>query len=154
MLLAGLARGLAGDKVGLEAYAVDADASGFELRDDFLGGAGFGAGELDIVVVVVEFYVCRGGSGRGGEGDGNVGGADGVVPERGAVGAVIGEGFIHDVPGVAAGAPVSDDGFDVVGHDGDEGCVVPGLGGEPGGEGVIPDQIVTADELAVSFGNG
>ena len=57
--------------MGLEAYTVNFDASGFERGDEVLGSGGFGAGRFDIVVIVVEFYfaVVEGGSF---EGDGDV----------------------------------------------------------------------------------
>ena len=91
----------------LKAYAVDGDVVGFEGGDKSSGGAGFGRGGFDIVVVVVEFWF-RGGagrdvgeSGRGElEGEGDVGRADGVVEDTLAVGAVFIQGFVDDVPGV------------------------------------------------------
>lgn len=93
-------RGFADDEVRLDADAVDFNAPGFERLDEVQLGGGFGAGAFDVVVVVVELYGGVGGCG-GLEGDGDVFGADGVAEDVGAVGAVVVEGFVYDVPGVA-----------------------------------------------------
>ena len=103
-----------------------------------MGGGGLRAGVFDVVVVVVEFHVFGSGGVRCGEGNGDVCGTDGVVPYVGAVGAVIVEGLVDHVPGVAGASPVGDEVGDVVRHYRDEGCVVPSLGGEPVGELGVP----------------
>ena len=141
MHLRGGAGGLADDEVGLEAGAVDADPLGFDAGDDLLGGGGLGAGVLDVVVVVVELDGGRSGFGGRGEGDGEVGGADGVVPDVRAVGAVVVQGLVDNVPRVTAGVPVRDQVGDVVLHHGDEGGVGPrgGRVGEPVWQLVVPD---------------
>ena len=83
--------------MALETDAVDLGVVGFDQLDDVLGGGCFVAGVFDAVVVVVELrgWVCGGG---GGEGDGDVGFADGFVEDVVAVGAVFVEGCmpLHD----------------------------------------------------------
>lgn len=77
--------------MALETDAVDLGVVGFDQFDDVLGGGCFVASVFDTVVIVVQFcgWVCGGG---GGEGDGDVGFADGFVEDVLAVGAVVVEG--------------------------------------------------------------
>lgn len=85
------ARGVADGEVALQTDAVDLGVVGFDQFDDVLRGGCFVAGVFDAVVVVVQFrgWVCGGGCG---EGDGDVGFANGFVEDVLAVGAVVVEG--------------------------------------------------------------
>lgn len=91
----------------LQPDAVDFDTPGFERFDEVQSSGGFGAGVFDVVVVVVELYTGVGG-GCCLEGDGDVFGADGVKEDVGTVGAVVVEGFVHNVPGVTFAFVVCD----------------------------------------------
>lgn len=83
--------GVADGEVALETDPVDLGVVGFDQFDDVLGGGCFGAAEFDAVVVVVQFHGWVCGSGCG-EGDGDVGFADGFVENVVAVGTVFVEG--------------------------------------------------------------
>lgn len=73
--------------MGLHSDAVDLGTVLFHELDDVLRTGGFGACGLDVVVVIEE--LCgRVGSCGCGECDGDVGGANGVIEDVGAVGAV------------------------------------------------------------------
>lgn len=133
-------------EVRLEADAVDRRGRGLDLLDDAEGAGGFGGGRFQVEVVVVELGRGVGGAGEG-EGQREEGRAEDLREDRGAQGAVLGEGFVDDVPGVAEGFVVRDDRGDVRGQDGGEGgarpgavldwvgvrCWVGGMGGEGGG---------------------
>lgn len=80
-------------QVALVADAVDADAVGLDELDDALGAGGFGAVEVDVVVVVEELRF-GGVLAREAEGDGEVGVADGVVEDAFAVGSVFVQGCV------------------------------------------------------------
>jgi hypothetical protein len=117
--------------VSLETDSVDLDAVGLDQLDNFKSTGGLGTGVFDVVVVVVELdgRVC---SGRGGKCDGEVGLADGVVPDTGAITSVLIESYsnldmncieelefeirtlIHNVPCVALSLVVGNDVGDVV----------------------------------------
>lgn len=91
----------------LQTNTIDPDAVVLqELNDVLACEGGFVAWALDAVVVVVEFcsWVCCGG---GSEGDldvfGTQDGEKGVV----AVGAIVVEGFVQNIPGVALAGPVA-----------------------------------------------
>ena len=140
-------RRLVADEVRLQADAVDADALGLQAGDERLRRRALVAGELDVVVVVVELGRGVGGGG-GAEGGGDVGGAGRVVPDVGAVGAVVVEGFVDHVPRVALALVVADDVGDVVLQDAEEGGVVEVAGCEPGRVLVVPVQVVAARDHA------
>lgn len=89
-LVAG-ARGAADDEVGLETHAVDLCAVRLDQLDDSLGTGSLGTAVFDVVVVVVELDGGVDGCG-GGEGNGDVSLADGLVPDALAVGSVLVEG--------------------------------------------------------------
>lgn len=90
----------------LLAHAINTDAGGRKVLDERVGVGGLLARPLEVVVVVEEL----GGQAEGlddglsfGEGNGDVGRADVLVPDvggapRGGGGARVGECFIYDVP--------------------------------------------------------
>jgi len=93
--------------VCLQANAINLDASGFERLDEVESGRGLGAGVFYVIVIVVELHgrVCS----RGGlKGDEDVFGADGIVEYVCAVGAVVIEGFVYNIPSVAFAFVVRD----------------------------------------------
>lgn len=104
---------------------MDRRGRGLDLLDDADGAGRFGGGGLEVEVVVVELGRGVGGAGEG-EGEREEGGAEDLRENGGAEGAVFGEGFVDDVPGVAEGLVVRDDGGDVRGEDGGEGGARPG----------------------------
>ncbi|KAI3475175.1 hypothetical protein L1887_63490 [Cichorium endivia] len=110
-------------KVGLEADAIDLDAVALDELDDALGAEGLIAVVLEVVVVVEELGLGRGLLGEA-EGDGDEGLADGVVEDGRAVGAVLVQGLVDDVPARADVLVAAGDLKDVVLHDGDKGGVV------------------------------
>lgn len=79
--------------MSLETNTVDLGAVGLDQLDDSLSTGGLGAGVFDVVVVVVELD-GRVGGGSGGKCDGEVGFANGVVPDTGAVGSVLVESYL------------------------------------------------------------
>jgi hypothetical protein len=117
--------------VSLETDSVDLDAVGLDQLDNLESTGGLGAGVFDVVVVVVELdrRVC---GGSGGKCDGEVGFANGVVPQTGAVSSVLVKSykildmdcmkkldfeirtFVHNVPCVALSLVVGNDVGDVV----------------------------------------
>lgn len=111
---------------------------------------------LDAVVVVGEGDVGVGFVG-GVEGEVDVAVADAVIPEgfAEAAGLFVGgeDGFVDDVPGLELAAEVSDDLADVIGEDGAD---VGGGGsrGEPLGNGVVPDEGVSAKLEVMGAGEG
>lgn len=92
----------------------------------------------------------------GEEGEEEILGANGVVPDAGFPGTsgVVAEGLVDDVPRVTTVAKVGDEVGDVVDEDGAEGLVGLGGGGvgDPGGKLAVPDEIVAADEFAGGLG--
>lgn len=123
--------------MGLQTSAIDLDSSILEAFDQSLSGSGLVASAFDVVIIVVkldlQFVGFDGGFG-GFEGDGDVVGADGVVPDVRSPGAVVGEvaraavaeGFVYDIPGVAAVAEVLDEVGDVVDQHSGQSLVCPG----------------------------
>lgn len=77
--------------MGLETHAVDLCAVRLDQLDDSLGTGGLGTTVFDVVVVVVELNSGVDGGG-GGECNGDVGLANGLVPDALAVGSVLVEG--------------------------------------------------------------
>ena len=142
-----------GDEVGLEADAVNADALLLEHADDALGGGGLGAGRLKVVVVDVELGMGVDLGGRL-EGELDVLLAEHLVEDRLAVGAVLVQHLVDDVPGVALAAPVAGDLGDVVDND----LAHLGLGPvallDPLGQLAVPDERVAAQVHAVLAGLG
>ena len=143
-----VARRRVADEVALQSDAVDAHALRLQVAHQLLCRARLGPCVLDVIVVVVELGGGVGGRGRA-EGDGDEGGPDGVEPDVGAVGAVVVERLVDDVPGVAAAFVVSDDVGDVVLERGDQGGVGPVARGEPGWVLVVPVEVVAARDHAV-----
>lgn len=146
-------RGTADDEVALETDAVDLGAGVLDQVNDAEGGRGLGAGELDRVVVVVQFRIRVGSSGSS-EGDGEVGLANGlvkdVVAERPVT--IVADGLVDDVPGVALALVVLDLVGDVVLEDVDEGLVGPRARRNPRWELVVPDKVVASKDLGVRLG--
>lgn len=95
-----LRRCLADLEMRLEPDAVDFHVCGFEVLHDLDGAVRLVGVELETEVVVVQLrrrVGCRGGP----EGDGDEICAEGAGEDAVAEGAVVGEGFVDDVPGVA-----------------------------------------------------
>lgn len=150
--------------MGLHANTIDLCAVLLDELDDALGAGGFGSCGFDVVVVVEELCARVGGGGSS-EGDGDVGFADGIVEDVGAVGAVFVERFVDDVPLEAFALVVGDFLRDVVLQDADEGGVVEvavrdpvllamrpcaACGGDvPAGQLVVPYECVAPKVLAV-----
>ena len=129
----GAVGGLADAEVGLETESVDGYVCGLHELDDAHGGGGFARGGLEVEVVVVK--AGRGiGARGGGEGERDEVGAEGAEEDGVAKGAVVVEGFVDDVPGVAEAAVVGHDVGDVRDDDGCEGVARPGAVGDEGGE--------------------
>lgn len=105
---------LADAEVRLEADAMDGCGRGLDLLDDAEGAGGFGGGGFEVEVVVVELGRGVGGAGEG-EGEREEGRAEDLGEDGGAQGAVLGEGFVDNVPGVAEGFVVGYDRGDVGG---------------------------------------
>ena len=61
------------------------------------------------------------------------------------------ESLIDDIPRVALRAPVRDQIRDVVGHDLDQGSVVPSTGREPSWKLVVPHEDVATSNLTVGL---
>ena len=137
-----------GDQVGLQADAIDPNAFLAQGLDNVLGRHSLGAGGLQVVVIVVQLGLGVD-LGGGLEGQLDVVRAEGVVEDGLAVGAVVVQGLVDDVPGVALALPVAHDVGDVVDDDGLEllggprGCL------DPRGELAVPDEGVAAQVLAV-----
>ena len=112
-------------EVRLEADAVDRGGGGLDLLDDAERAGGLGGRSLEVEVVVVELGGGVGGAGDG-EGEREEGWPEDLREDRGAQGAVLSEGFVDNVPGVAEGFVVRDDRGDVRGEDGGEGGARPG----------------------------
>lgn len=111
--------------------AVDLDSARLQVLDEILCGGGLIAGILDVIVVVVKFdleLVLLDSIGGGLERHWNVLGPNGVVPNITGVGAswAVGEGFVDNVPAVAAITEVLDQSLDVVLEDGAQGSIGPG----------------------------
>lgn len=141
---------LTDDEVALETDTVDLDASSLDEVDNSQSGGQLGTGEFDGIIVVVELGGGVG-SGGGGEGDGDVVLSDGLVKDVVTVGSitVVRQGLVHHVPGVAFTLVVSHFVGDVGGHGRREGVIGPCVGGDPGWQLVVPDQVVAAHDLAV-----
>lgn len=116
--------------MALETNTVDLDAARFEGGDEVCGSGGFGAGIVDVVIIVVELdvWVIKGGSLKG---DGDVLGADGVVEDIRSVGTVVIEGFVHDVPGVTLALVVGDFALDMSLHSSNQSFVRPCTASNP-----------------------
>jgi hypothetical protein len=85
--------------MGLQSYAVDSGSVRLDGLDDALGGARFGTGVLDIVVVVVELGAGPfRGFGCGRESERDVARPDDVVPYACTVGAVVEESLVDNIP--------------------------------------------------------
>jgi hypothetical protein len=127
--------------MGLEADAVDLDAAGLERLDDVLGCGGLGPGVLDVVIVVVQLDI-RIVQNCSLERDGDIlssnlalvsishgvrlGGTYGGVEDVNPVGAIVIEGFIDHVPGVALALIVGDLALDMGLQRSNKGGVRPG----------------------------
>lgn len=99
-------RGLADDEVRFESHPIDADPVILEELHDFLTREiGSRAGVLDVVVIVVELGGRVGHSGRA-VGDPDVFRSEDLETGVVAIGAVVVEGFVDDVPCVALPGPV------------------------------------------------
>lgn len=147
------ARGLAGRGVRLHADAIDLDALVLQHLDDLDRGLALGADALQVVVVVVQLGL-RVDLGGGAEGQLDVLLAEGAVEDGLAVGAVLLEGLIDDVPGVAAALPVPGDVGDVVDDDVRQLGLGPVAGLDPGSELRVPDEGVAAEDLVLLLGDG
>ena len=143
--------GLGSREMGLHSHAVDADALILEHLDKPDHTVDLGSGPLNVVVVVVQLGV---GVDLGGQAEGqlDVLVAEDLVEDGLTPGAVLVEGLVDDVPGVALALPVPGDVLDVRGDGG--GQVLGGPGGllDPGGELGVPDQGVAAEDLALLAG--
>ena len=84
LLLVVLAGGAADDEVSLETNSVDLGTVGLNKLDNSSGTGGLGAGVLNVVIIVVEFD-SRVHTSSSGKGDGEVGRADGVIPNTLAI---------------------------------------------------------------------
>lgn len=126
------------DQMRLRAHAVDLDAALLQAADQALHRRALRPGRLEVVVVVVQLRV-RVGRGGGLERERDVLGPDDVVEDGRAVRAVLVEGLVDDVPGVAAALPVLGDLRDVVDEDGGEALGRPVAAVEPVGCLGVPD---------------
>ena len=144
----------------LEPNTIDLNVCRLERSNGVDGTLGTGTTRLDTVVVVVELDVglclldgllgSLKGNGEESRANDLVEGVR-LVPAAGAV-----EGFVDNVPGVAAAAPVLNQVGDVVLEDADHGLVGDAAGHEvkePGRVLVVPAQVVAAHVLAVVLGN-
>jgi hypothetical protein len=147
-------RGRLGNEMGLETNTVDSDPVLLEETDNALGTLGLGAGRLKVVVIVVQLGLGVG-LGSGLEGQGEVFLAENLVEDGLAVGAVLVEGLVHDVPGVALALP----GIDHMGDVGDDDLadLVLGpvlFGFNPRGKLGVPDKSVASEVHAGLAGLG
>jgi hypothetical protein len=155
-------------KVHLGTDAVDGNAGGAPLLDVFDHTLSLAVvGNVKVVVVDVQL---AGRVGRAGslEGDADVVLADDIEPVALPEGSVLVEDLVHDVLGSLASCgsfeeclcayPDEDlalvaahDGLDVILHHGNQSVLVVDLG-DPGRQLRVPNERVTADELAVALG--
>lgn len=134
--------------MSLQADTVNAEALRLEQAEDPADTLGLGVGRLDVVVVVVELGLGVD-LGGGLEGEGDVLLAEDVVEQGLAVGTVLVEGLVDDVPGVALALVVAGDVGDVLNDDGPQLIGGPLSGLDPGGELGVPDEGVAAEGLAL-----
>jgi hypothetical protein len=144
---------LLGDEVGLQADAVDGDLGVLEELDDALGALRLGRGPLEVVVVVVELGL-RVDLGGGLEGKLDVLLAENLVENALAVGSVLVQRLVDNVPGVALALVVAGDGGDVVDDDLAQLLRSPLGLLDPGSQLAVPDESVAAQQLAVLAGLG
>ncbi len=97
-----------------------------ELDDIVASSSRLVAQALDIIVVVVEFG-GRVSSGSGFERDFDVVGSEDIQEGVVAEGAVVIQGFVYDVPGIALASPVLGFGGNVVDEGGSEVLFRPGV---------------------------
>jgi hypothetical protein len=138
-------------EMGLGTNTINGDAGGDPLLDvrDESGGLGV-SGRVEVVVVDVELGVGVGSAG-GLEGDADVVLTDNLHEDVVAESAVLVEGLVNDIPGVDLALEVGHELGDVVLHDvGEGGLVVDVL--DPLGKLGVPDQSVTANEVAILAG--
>lgn len=154
-------RDLAHNQMTLETDTVEWNVCGLERFDEREHRIGFSRGVFEVVLVDVEFGRRIGGAG-GGENSVDVGGAEGVVEDVCAPGAIVVEGLVDDVEGVC-GEDLENDkyrdekklrerrtGVTLVVRE-ESGAVVDHGAGEgrtgktvhPAGKLVVPDTIVT-----------
>lgn len=147
-----LARGRgANDQMCLCTNTVNLDVLLLETTDKLLHSLGLIAARLEVVVVDVELRVGVN-LGGGLEGELKVVLADDVVEDGLAEGAIIVEGLVHNVPGVALALPLGEDLGDVVNHHGGESLLSPVTELDPFGELAVPDEGVAAEKLVVLLG--
>lgn len=139
--------------MALEAEALHRDAVGLQLLDQLVVGVALGVDAVDVVVVEVQLGVRVGLVGPA-QGVGDVAGAERLEEDRLAVGAVLVEGLVDDVPVDDLALVVPCHRLDVVLEDGAQLVGGPGAIGEPGGELAVPDERVAADLLVVVLGEG
>ena len=149
---------VAGGDVRLDAEGVDGDVGGFEAFEEIERGGALGligfAFVFDAVLVVGEFGVGIGVA-RGAVGELEIFRPDELKPgafaERVGTAVEWVDGFIDDVPALDFAFVARGDGVDVVGEDLFR-VVFGDCASEPGGELLVPDEVVAADFYVVLVG--
>jgi len=148
---AGVGVGAFRSQVALVADTIDVDAIGLDELDDADGASSLIAVVLDIVVIVEKKSL--GGVLLGEtEGDGDKSLADGVVEDAGAVGTVLVESLINDIPLVAVVGPSGSKSLDVILHNLNQSGVVEATLRNPSRQLRVPYQSVATELQAVVFG--
>lgn len=141
-----------GDSVRLHTDTIDSDTILLQHPHDVDGSTALRTNPLEIVVVVVKLRIWVR-LGRLTESNLDVLLAEDLVEDGLAPGAVVLEGLVDDIPGVAATLPVTGDGVDVADDGLGEGLRSPFNFFNPRGELRVPDEGVAAEDLVLLFSN-